>query len=252
MDIVLDTAVQRPENGEVGPVSVAGSREKVEAILQGMLAGMKKRNQIAYGQDGNLLDSLDAMMSASEQTFVDSLRMTVEYFNQEAWTRGILKIALAAGHKLLGSDWTFGPDAAIFRQIVMNSRANWPKSSPRGFIAGELDRSVRLALGKTATVRDKYQHTVAVMPMSDGRRGAIAVSLFGGNGVPEAMFPIGDLPRSFVDALNSKAYRDTVMGYRVDPQTRITVPITFGEIDRRVTARGPSNSRFRNAHVGRS
>lgn len=251
VDIDFDIVVNRPEKGELGPMLVSGSRERIEPILTGMLKGMKKRNEVAYSQDGNLLESLDDFWSASEQTLVDRVRMNVEYFNQEAWTRGVLKIALAAGHKILGPEWSFGPDAAVIRQTVMNPRDKWPKS-PRGFIAGELDRSLRLALGKTAAVRDANQHTVAVLPANERGAGIAVISLFGGDGVPEAVIGIGKLPRAMVDALNREANHDTNMGYRVDPRTRTSVPITFGEIDKRVARQGPTNKKSMRVFQDRS
>lgn len=242
VEVNFDVVVARPEKGQTGPISVSGSREQLEPILAGMLKGMKRRNEVAYSEDGNLLQSLDDFWSASEQTLVDRVRLNVEYFNQEAWTRGMLKIALAAGHKILGPDWTLGPDAAVIRPIVMNPREKWT-TPPRGFIAGQLDRSLRLALGKTAAVRDSNQHTVAVLPANQQGAGIVAISLFGGDGVPEAVIGIGKLPQTMVDALNRQANHDTIMGYRVDPRTRIAVPITFGEIDRRIATQGPTNKK---------
>jgi hypothetical protein len=251
VDVFLDTVVDRPATGQSGPISVSGPRERIESILVGMLKGMKKRKESAYTQNGNLLQSLDDFRNASEETLIDKLRLTVEYFNQEAWTRGLLKIALAAGHRLLGAEWTFGADATSIRQTVMNSRQNWP-ALPRGFIAGELDRSMRLALGKTAAVRDSNQHTVAVVPANQTGKGVLVVSLFGGNGVPEAVIGIGKLPHMMVDALNRRDNSATIMGYRIDPKTRAAVPITFGEIDRRIATQGPTNKKSMKMYQDRS
>ena len=133
----------------------------------------------------------------------------------------------------------------------MNSRTSWP-ALPRGFIAGKLDRSLRLALGKTAAVRDAHQHTVAVLPASQHGGGVITISLFGGDGVPEALIAIGKLPQKMVDALNREVNNGTIMGYRVDPITRSAVPITFGEIDRRVAAQGPTNKKSMRVYQDRS
>jgi hypothetical protein len=255
MDVALEPSVERPEKGQSGPMTVSGPRERIEPILDGMLKGMRKRKEQAYTESGKLLKSLDDFWNESEQTLIDQLRVRVEYFNYEAWTRGILKIALAAGHKLLGPDWTFGPTAEVLRDIVMNPQQSWPKTSPRGYIAGKWDRSLRLALGKTAAVRDSNQHTVAVLPATEqgeGVEGIIAISLFGGNGVPEAVIRAGKLPQVMVDALNRMDNQDTIMGYRVDPLTRVTVPILFGQIDRRVAAQGPTNKRSMRLYQDRS
>jgi hypothetical protein len=251
VDLDLATDVERPEKGEPGPVSVSGPRDRIEPILAGMLKGMKKRKHSAYSQNGKLLESLDDFLTASEQTLVNQLRLSIEYFNQEAWIRGLLKIALAAGHKILESDWTFGPDAGVIRQIVMNPRSNWP-ASPRGFIAGEWDRSLRLALGKTAAVRASNQHSIAVLPADQHGTGIMAISLFGGDGVPEAAIHIGKLPLAFSASLNRKDNGDTVIGYRVDPRTRNTKAITLAEVDKRIAQQGPTNKKTLRLYQDRS
>ncbi|WP_395449394.1 hypothetical protein ACHMW7_05845 [Aminobacter sp. UC22_36] len=242
VDTVLDSTVNRPQKGQPGPISIAGPRERIEGILDGMLSGMNKRKEVAYSEDGNLLSSLDDFFAISKKSLVDKLSLSVEYFNQEAWTRGILKIALASCHKILGSEWTFSADASGIRQAVMNPRKDWT-TLPRGFIAGELDRRLRLAMGKTAKMRDTFQHIVTVLPSDKYGRGIVVVSLFGGNGVPESLIDIGQLPPSFCEALNRENNGDTIVGYRVDPKTRVTVPITFREVDRRMATQGPSDKK---------
>ncbi len=242
VDVSIDAAVDRPNKGETGPTIISGPREKIEPILTGMLKGIKKRSEVAYSQEGKLLASLNDFWDSSEQKLVDRINFKVKYFDKIAWTRGMLKIALASGHKLLGPEWTFGSDADLLRQTIMNSDENWP-TTLRGFIAGELDRNLRLALGKTKDVRDTYQHTVSVLPANRSGNGIIAISLFGGNGVPEALIDIGKLPQSMIDKLNRQDNADTLMGYRVDPKNRSTSNITFGEIDQRIASMGPTNKK---------
>lgn len=249
-ECALEKSVERPAHGQSGPFLVTGSRAELEPILTGMLKGMKKRGETAYSQDGQLLKSLDDFWDASQQKMVEQLKLRVDYFNREAWTRGVLKIALSAGHKLLKEEWTFGPTAALIRQIVTHPRAQW-QQAPRGFIAGEFDRSLRIALGKTSKVRDENKHTIAVLPADDSGNGVLAISLFGGDGVPESVIGIGKLPQSIIDALNREDNGDTVMGYRVDPTTRTTEEITFGEIDERIKKLGPTNRKMRNLYRGR-
>ncbi|QBR72333.1 hypothetical protein CU048_14780 [Beijerinckiaceae bacterium] len=251
VDVRLDPSVNRPKGGQHGPTIVSGPRERLTPILEGMLRGMKKRGEQAYSQEGKLIESLADFLSASEQTLVDRLNFNIEYFNHESWTRGILKIVLSAGHNILGPEWTFGPDADSIRGMVMNPRENWREPFPRGFIAGEWDRALRLALGKTADVRDAFQHTVAVLPANQEGNGFIAVSLFGGNGVPESVVHVGKLPSRIVQTLKEDNH-DTVMGYRVDPRTRTTIPITFGEMGRRIATQGPTNNKAMRVYRNRT
>jgi len=248
-DFTLDITVKRPE-GQSGPIAISGSREQVEPILAGMLRGMKKRREQAHAEDGSVFNSVQDILSASEHKFVDEIRLRVEYFSHEAWIRGMLKIALAAGHKLLGESWSSGAEAARMRQIVCNPMDRWP-DSPKGFVIGEWDRHFRLALGKTAAVRDSNQHIVAVLP-SQQLTGVIAISLFGGDGVPEAVIDIGKLPETMVAALDKKENGSVILGYQVDPRARTTMPITFQAIDRRIAAQGPTNKRAMKVYQDRS
>jgi hypothetical protein len=80
----------------------------------------------------------------------------------------------------------------------------------------------------------------------------MAISLFGGDGVPEAVIRIGKLPTAFVASLNRKDNGDTIMGYMVDPRTRATSPITFAEIDRRMATQGPTNKKTLRLYQDRS
>lgn len=221
----LPKVTRHHDVSEPGPMSISGSRERVMPILEGVLKGMKKRGHSAYSEDGLLLSSLDDFLKSSTSTLVDEVSLSIEYFNQEIWTRGILKIALAAGHKILGYDWTAG-------------------APPRGFIAGELSRGLRLAVGKTAKTASSHQHIVSVLPADHRGAGILVVSLFGGV-VPEALIAIGSLPESFCSKLNSENNLEALMGYRIDPITRATTPILFAEIDRRIATQGPTNKRTR-------
>jgi hypothetical protein len=241
VDVTFDLKVDRPAPGAPGPITVSGPRERIEPVLKGMLAGMKKRSQTIYSKDGKLLTSLDNLFSASEQFLIDELNLKIEYFNQEAWTRGILKIVLAAGHKLLGYGWTFGQTANLIREFVLKPRKDWPSEPLRGYIAGEWDRDIRLALGKSAQVHDQLIHTVAILPYDPSGEAVALISLFGGNGVPEALVRIGKLPQAMIDALNDQRHPEVVLGYHANPTTRQSESILFSEIDRRIAKHGPTN-----------
>lgn len=249
VDVQIDYGVQRPPSRQTGPITVSGTRERLEPILKGMLNGMKKRNEVAYSSEGNLIQSLDDFWDASEQRLIDHLRFRVQYFHQDVWTRGILKIVLAACHKLFGPGWTFSPEADLLRQMVNNPRTGWPApGTVRGYVAGEWDRNFRVALGKTARVRDDFLHTVAVLPGKQNGQAVALVSLFGGNGVPETAVSIGKLSDSMINLLNSEQWSSAVMGYRINPGSRVVTPITFADVDKRVRTQGPTNKKTISLH----
>jgi hypothetical protein len=249
-DFTLDTNVKRPEKGQSGFTRISGHREQIEPILAGMLRSMKKRGEQAQAEDGRIFDSVEDILNSSDQMLIDEIVLKVEYFDRDAWIRGMLKIALAAGHKILGESWSSGVEAARIRQVVCNPRDGWPVS-PKGFVAGEWDRAFRIALGKTAAVRDTNQHIVAMLPSKQGT-GVIAISLFGGDGVPEAVIDIGKLPETMISALNRNENGSVIMGYQVDPRSRITVPITFHAVDKRIAAQGPTNRSSMSVYRDRS
>lgn len=46
-----------------------------------------------------------------------------------------------------------------------------------------------------------------------------------------------------MNALNQQDNSAVVLGYRVDPKTRAATPITFGEMERQVATKGPTNKK---------
>jgi len=222
-----------------GNIVVRGGADRVKSIIEGLLRGAEKRGETLHSTDGAILTSLDDCLQVAEVEIVDKVRCSVQYFDHEAWVRGLMKIALGAGHVLLGPEWTFSSDGDLIRQYVVNPRANWPKRQPRGYIYGEWPRSLRIPLGKTKEVRDNMYHTVAIPPLPDGKELYIAISLFGGVGVPEAFFSIGRRAgRLTVQGELLPAHLP--IGFRVNPRNRNVEIITFGDADARVARMGPS------------
>lgn len=116
---------------------------------------------------GNPLTTVGEYLQDAEDISINEATFKVELFNTEAWARGILKIILALGHKVLGEEWTFGSMANVVRAYVMFPSAKWPVQRIYGDVVGEWDRRVRVATGKTAKVRDRQLHTVAILPASE-------------------------------------------------------------------------------------
>lgn len=249
-DIAFEPSVVRNNIGNVEVISVGAPEEIFNTIIAGKINKMNKSNGTLRSMSGEQLTTLDDVFSVAEEKLIDRINFKIAYFEQEAWTRGILKIALGIGHKILGEEWSFGHEASKIRQIVINSIDNW-KTDPSGQISCELDRKLRLPLGKTVQVRDASLHTVGILPGPDGN-GIMAISLFGGNNVPESVIFAGKLPDRFLRALNEKSCANMVMGYRNDPRNRTTTPITFGEIDRRIAAQGPTDRKLMRLYASKT
>lgn len=240
VEVDLPPDVQKDDEGRVK--SVAGSRARVEPIIAGLVQGWRKRNETRYDASGKLLQSLEDCLSSADTELVDRLRCRVDYFDPEVWTRGILKITLGLCHNVVGPAWTFSENAKPIRAMVTNTKPNWPNTIPRGYIAGEWARNIRVALGKTASVRDSFQHTLAILPFTETGDIFAAVSLFGGNGVPEALIDLGS-GHGFLERLSGTSADAVTIGYRLDPISRVTTPITFGQVNERNKRQGPTKKK---------
>ena len=198
-------------------------------MLDGLLGELRVNGGEALWRDQTPIASLERSPAVSQPT-IDEGRLKIECLDKAAWTRGVPKIILCGCRKILGAEWAWTKEASLIRRFVLNAEANWPAERPRGYIAGEWDRELRTALGNTAAVRSAKQHTVAVLPFREDGGAVALVSLFGGDRVPETVIHVGKLPQRTMSALRGAAGSNVALGYRVDPATRTTVPITFGEI----------------------
>ena len=239
-DMSLDFEMSPTVDTKTENIFVSGTADRVKPIIEGILRGAKKRGETLHSTAGTVLSSLDDCLQVAEVEIVDKVRCSVQYFDHEAWVRGLMKIALGVGHVLLGPEWTFSSDGELIRGYAVNKKEAWPKKRPRGYVYGEWPRSLRVPFGKTKDVRDAMYHTVAISPQPDGEELYVAISLFGGLGVPEAFFSIGR-KSGFLKVQGELMAAHLPIGFRVNPRDRKVETITIRDADARVARLGPSN-----------
>lgn len=91
-----------------------------------------------------------------------------------------------------------------------------------------------------------------MLPADKNGASVMCISLFGGDGVPEAVIDIGNLPQTMMNELNRQGNRGTILGYRINPGTRVATPITLGAMERQVATKGPTNKKMMNVFQDRS
>jgi len=202
---------------------VAGSREKVREILDGILRKSRSRKQVTYSMAGDVITDADEYTKSAQADQVDLFHGKILCFDQEIWMRGLFKIILGLAHQVLGETWTFGTYGDRVRAIVTQPRDKWPRFSGG---TGTLPKDISTILGIDESTRAANMHTLAILPRGkEGALGADAViSLFGGD-VPESLVSIGSELGKLV-VVNDMLRPDAVVGFRVDPRTRKTTSIS--------------------------
>lgn len=230
----LPLEVTKEEDGDVSRFS--GDRSVIEAKLKEMIPKLMKKGK-AVTFEGVAVSNAQEIINRLKGDEFNEFGGSLVAFNHEIWCRGILKIVYGLVCKLVGPDWAFDKSAELYRGYINNNRDQWPTRPIRGTVAGEWPRAIRVALGKTAEVRARQMHTIALLPHNGGDRIFAAISLFGGDNVPEALIEVPG-----VKMLETQP-PDFIMGYRIDPTTRKANEITIKEIDRNAAVFGPSNKR---------
>lgn len=208
---------------------VAGSPDRVQEILTGMLAKATKQGKTIYSETGERISRLEDFEPHFEIEETDLFRASVQAFDFEVWVRGIFKIVLGLGHVILGPDWTFSADGGDrVRSVLFCDREHWPAQSMKGFVVGELPPTIRKVMGIMSSVSAANHHTLAILPQE--KETVAIISLFGGNGVPEALVTLGS-ERGNLATVNDTMNPLTRVGVRIDPTTRRTTWITVADIN---------------------
>lgn len=208
---------------------VAGSLDKVQKILAGMLAKAEIQGKHIYSKTGEKIASAQDFAPYFEIEETTEFRASVQAFDFEVWVRGMFKIVLGLGHVILGPDWTFSTDGGDrVRSVLFCDREHWPASSLKGFATGELPPEIRKMIGITSAVRNANQHTLVILPQDS--EAVAAISLFGGDGVPETLVSLGS-ERGNLAPINDMMNPQTRVGVRIDPTTRKTSWITVGDLN---------------------
>lgn len=209
---------------------VAGSPDQVREMLAGMLAKAKKKGETIYSKTGERIAGLQDFEQYFEVEETNLFHASVRAFDFDVWVRGIFKIVLGLGHIILGPDWTFSSDGGDrIRSVLFCDREHWPARSLKGFTTGELPPTICQAAGITPAVREANQHTLAILPQD--KEPLAIVSLFGGEGVPEALVTLGS-ERGKLAAVNDTMDPRTRVGLRIDPTMRRVTWITVADLDR--------------------
>jgi hypothetical protein len=159
----------------------------------------------------------------------NEFRASVQAFDFEVWVRGMFKIVLGLGHVILGPDWTFSADGGDrIRSVLFCDREHWPASSLKGFATGELPPGICKVIGITPAVRNANLHTLVILPQD--REAVAAISLFGGDGVPETLVSLGS-ERGNLAPVNDMMIPQTRVGVRIDPATRRATWITVADLN---------------------
>lgn len=222
-----DTVVIKDEKATHSNVLVGADRERTREILAGMLAKARKSGQSIYSATGDPIRTVTDMERHYTIEETSLMRADVKALDFDVWVRGIFKMILGLGHIVLGSTWTFGVDGNRFRAVLAEDRKHWPTESLRGFATGEIPDDIAGLLGITPAVRQARMHTLAILP---GEEPMAIVSLFGGDGVPEAMIATG-AEQGALAVVNDTMKRTTRVGARIDPRTRQVTWITIGDLD---------------------
>ncbi len=231
----VDPEVEPPKpasNGEGSVRRINGTPGQVAAILDGMLKKAKRRGDRLHTHSGRPILTVDDIKEEVEVEYLDSFKARVTAFDQVVWTRGIMKIVLGLGHKVLGPEWTFGPNGDLIRSYLSDDPATWESKGVRGRIVHRLDRTLEHVLGITPVSKDRYTHTIAVLPAVRDLGMTAVVQLFGGKGVPAALVGIGP-PVAALRPHRGMLNRWQQMGFHIHPQTRQTTPILCEDIDRK-------------------
>ena len=228
VDCSFDITTKRVEEQTHEEFSVTGSADKVIDILSGKLAKSVKQGKTIYTVSGEEIRSMDDFARHYEIEESERFGASIQAFDFYVWTRGIFKMILGLGHLVLGAEWTFSSDGGDrIRTVLATNRQHWPVHSVKGFTTGELPSEIAHLLGITAEARNRNRHTLAILPCDN--KVVAVVSLFGGNGVPEALVELGR-ERGSLAVVNDAMRATARIGVHIDPVNRTVEWITVKDL----------------------
>lgn len=189
--------IDKPEmHGDL--VTISGGEEKMRLLLQARLRQAKTHNKTLSTKFGQIVDEEDIeaalLLSDSKQgkEFHANVMINVKDYHY-AFVRLLTKIALCAGHLVLGAEWTFSPEGIFLRNAIFAKPADQTMPEIHGSLTYDFDQRMVELLGI-----QEGRHVVAVLPC--GKKVVAIVSLFG-NEVGTAVIEISSrMTRKFFDA----------------------------------------------------
>jgi len=216
-------------------LSLGGGRVDVERVLKGMREKAERTGKKFHAITGEPLGSAADFEAQYEMVELDQFKLLdvlprFPEFNQKVWARGIMKIALGVGHKVLGPEWTFGEWGGLLRRCLSDDESQWPKRQLRGRLSCKLPGQISTILGMTPASTDNYEHVVAILPADNLKPLMMVVSLFGARSVPQAVFGIGPPVAALRVPGNDTLPARLPLGWRIRPSIRTAEPITVEEM----------------------
>jgi hypothetical protein len=224
-------------------VAIRGQRLDVERVLSGMMQKAQRTGKKFHTLTGDLLASMADFEKQYEAVELDEFKVLdilpcFPEFNQKVWARGIMKMVLALGHKVLGPEWTFGEWGDLVRRCLADEESRWPKDRFRGRLTCGLPRTVCDVLGITPESMERYEHVIAILPADNDMQLTAVVSLFGGKNVPQAVIGIGPPVGALRVSADDTLPRQLPVGWRIRPSTRAAEPITVEQMAARAASQG--------------
>jgi hypothetical protein len=212
-------------------VAIRGERVDVERVLKGMREKAERTGRKFHAFAGDPLASAADFEKQYESVELDEFKLLeIPEFNQEIWARGIMKMVLGLGHKVLGPEWTFGEWGNLVRRCLSDDESQWPKDRMRGRLTCRLPSEISKVLGLTPASEKRHEHVVAILPADNKKPLMAVVSLFGGENVPQAVIGIGPPVGGLRVADDDTLPRQLPLGWRIHPSTRAAEPITLEEM----------------------
>jgi hypothetical protein len=226
-------------------VAIEGQRLDVERVLTGMRQKSQRTGKKFHTLTGDPLALMADFEKQYEAVELDEFKLLdflprLPEFNQKVWARGIMKMVLALGHKVLGPEWTFGEWGDLVRSCLADKESRWPKNRLRGQLTCNLPSPVCDVLGITAASMGCQEHVIAILPADNGKQLMAVVSLFGGQNVPQALIGIGPPVGALRVLADDTLPKQLPVGWRIRPSTRAAEPITVEQMVARAASRGSS------------
>ena len=186
-------------------IELGSTEDRVRFFLKNRLVQAKKHGMLLLTEHGEIRDAEDieiALLVAERSNAQDfKARISIDLKDyQFAVARLMIKVALGLGHKILGSEWTFGPGGHHLRAFLFQK----PDAPMRNKLHGTIIPAENLSADIRQLLRLRSDHhTLAVLPQ--GKRTVAFIALFGGD-IGIAIIDLGtDQRRRFRKVLQANA-----------------------------------------------
>lgn len=162
-------------------IELGSTEDRVRFFLKNRLVQAQKHGQFLLTEYGEIKDAEDIEIAlfVAERRNAQNFRARISIDLKDyrfAVARLMIKVALGLGHKILGSEWTFGPGGHSLRALLFQK----PDAPVRNDLHGTIVPAEKMAANLRQLLRLRSDHhTLAVLPVGKGTFAFIA--LFGGD-----------------------------------------------------------------------